>query len=76
MPQCLLRHVVVVQPDKPLQGLLQILGAVEVVGVQYLAETSIEALGHAVDLRHLGLVGLCSLPQISRSEKNSCAPEG
>jgi hypothetical protein len=47
-----------------------------VVGVQYLAETSMEALGHAVDLRHLGLVGLCSLPQISRSGKNSCAPEG
>lgn len=55
MPQCLLRQVVVVQPYKSVQRLLQILRTVEVVRAQHLAEPAIEALNHAIGLRRLGL---------------------
>ena len=55
MPQCLLRQVVVVQPYKPVQRLLQVLSAVEVVRAKYLTQSSIEAFNHAVGLRRLGL---------------------
>lgn len=55
MPQCLLRQVVVVQPNKPVQRLPQVLGAVEVVRTQHLTESSMEALNHTVGLRRLGL---------------------
>lgn len=55
MPQCLLWQVVVVQPDKPVQCLLQILCAVEVMRAQHLAQAAIEALNHAVGLWRLWL---------------------
>ena len=55
MPQCLLRQVMVVQPDKAVQRLLQILSAVEVVRTQYLAKPAIKTLDHAIGLRRLGL---------------------
>ena len=55
MPQCLLRQVVVVQPDKPVQRLLQVLCAVEVVRAKHLTQSSIEAFNHTVGLWRLGL---------------------
>jgi len=55
MPKCLLRQVVVVQPYKPVQRLLQILSAVEVVRAQHLTEPAIEALHHAIGLLCFGL---------------------
>ena len=55
MSQCLLRQVVVVQSYKPVQCLLQIFCAVEVVRAQHLTEPAIEALHHAICLRCFGL---------------------
>ena len=46
--------MVVVQPCKPVQRLLQVLRTVEVVRTQHLAESSIEAFDHAVGLWRLG----------------------
>ncbi|OOH87652.1 hypothetical protein BMF38_04260 [Comamonas kerstersii] len=55
VPQCLLRQVVVIQPDKPVQRLFQILCAVEVVRAQYLTQAAMEALDHAVGFWRPGL---------------------
>jgi hypothetical protein len=52
---CLLRQMVVVQPYKLVQCLLQVLGTVEVVRAQHLAEPSIETFYHAIGLWCLGL---------------------
>ena len=53
--QRLLRYSMVVQPDEAVERLLQVLGAVEVVGVEHLRDAPVEALDHAVGLRVLGL---------------------
>lgn len=55
MPQSLLRQMVVVQPYKPVQCLAQVLGTIEVVRAQHLAEPPIETFDHTVGLWCLGL---------------------
>ncbi|MPN18767.1 hypothetical protein SDC9_166130 [bioreactor metagenome] len=55
VPQRFLRQVLVVQPHKAVQRLLQILGTVEVMRAKHLAQTAVESFDHPVGLRRPGL---------------------
>jgi hypothetical protein len=48
--QCLLRQVLVVQPNVSMQSLLHVLRAVEVMRPQHLLQAAVEALDHAIGL--------------------------